>query len=87
MKLPTKDEMRARFWELKGKIDAAEARTAPLREARDASWNAAQAADRAAMAEIRAVEADVAEGLSMFDAKMELAFIARGLGGTVGEPV
>lgn len=84
MAFPTKDEMRARFWALKNAIEAVEAAVAPLREARDAAWNAAQDADRVAMAEIRAIEAEVEPGVGMFEAKNELAFLARGLGGNVG---
>jgi septal ring factor EnvC (AmiA/AmiB activator) len=87
MAFPTKDEMRARFWELKGAIDSAEEAVAPLREARDAAWNAAQEADRAALAEIRAIEDAVDNGEGMFKAKNEMALIARALGGTVGEPI
>jgi len=87
MAFPTKDEMRARFWELKGLIEGIEEAVAPLREARDAAWNAAQDADRVAMAEISAIEAEVEPGVGMFTAKNEMAMIARALGGTVGEPI
>ena len=87
MAFPTKDEMRVRFWELKGLIEGVEEAVAPLREARDAAWNAAVEVDRVAMDEIRAIEAAVDNGAGMFAAKNEMALIARALGGTVGEPI
>lgn len=82
MSLPTKDEMRARFWELKNAIDAADAAIQPVVDQMSALNE-----QRAALnAQKKALEADVGvDGLSMFDAKMELAFLARGLG-NVGAP-
>lgn len=82
--MPSKEEMRARYWALRDKMDAVRAKVAPLREARDAAANAAARADEKAMAEIRAIEAKVEPGLNMFDAQNELASLARALG-NVGE--
>jgi hypothetical protein len=65
MAMPTKDEVRARFWALKAAKEAADARIAPLREARDAAVNAFQVEDEGRIGGIRAIEADVLEGLSM----------------------
>lgn len=79
-----KETSLARFWELKNAIDAIEAQTAPLRTARDAFVNAAARRDEALMEEIRAVEAQTVGGSNLFDARQELAFLARGLG-NVGE--
>ena len=84
MAMPTKDEMRARFWELTAALEAMRAKTAPLRAARDAHVNAAAAKDEAMMAQIRTIEAECLPGLNAFDAQNELAFLARGLG-NVGE--
>jgi len=85
LNIPTKEEARARFWELKTAIDAVEAQTAPLRVARDAHVNKARDQDAEMMTEIRGIEAEVIDGKSMFDAKMELAACARLAGGVVGE--
>ncbi len=85
MAMPTKEEMKARFWELENAMVAARAKIAPLREARDAEVNAAAARDIEMMAEIRAIEAEVLPGVSAFDAQQEQAFLARGLGNQVGE--
>lgn len=84
LKMPSKEEMRARYWELLAAMDAVRAKVAPLREARDKAANDAAAADKAAMAEIRAVEATVEPGLGMYEAQNELAALARALG-NVGE--
>ena len=87
MALPTKDEMRARFWDLKHAIDAKESAVAALREKYEPEWNAATAARKAHMEEIRSLEGDVGiDGLSMFDAKQEMAFLARGLGNVGSDP-
>jgi hypothetical protein len=86
MAIPSKDEMKARFWELKGVIEAAHDKIAPLREARDAAVNAHAEADEKAMADIRAIEAEVTPGLNMADAKAEMAFLARGLGNVGDDP-
>lgn len=84
MAIPTKEEMKARFWNLTGKMDAARAKIAPLRAKRDAMVNRHREEDEKAMAEIRKIEAAVEPDLNMFDAQQELAFLARGLG-NVGE--
>lgn len=84
MALPSKEEMRARFWELHDALEANRAKVAPLRAARDKFVNEAAAKDAGMMAEIRAVEAEVLPGLNAYDAQNELAFLARGLG-NVGE--
>lgn len=83
MPLPTKDEMRARFWALKHAIDDTEAKSQPVRDALSA-LTAEQAKLRA---QAEKIESDVGfEKLSMFDAKQELAFIARGLGNVGTDP-
>lgn len=84
IKMPSKEDMRARYWELLDAMDAVRAKVAPLREARDAAVNAAARADEKAMAEIHAIEAKVEPGLAMFEAQNELAALARALG-NVGE--
>lgn len=84
LKMPSKEDMRARYWELRDAMDSVRDKVAPLRAARDAAVNAAAAADRKAMAEIRAIEAKVEPGLGMHDAQNELAALARALG-NVGE--
>lgn len=74
-------EMRSQFWTIKGQIDAMETTSTPLRATRDAHVQAASATEAAMNAEI--VEAET----GLFDLKQELAFLARGLGGQVGEPI
>lgn len=83
-KLPTKEEMTARFWALTDAMDAVRAKVAPLREKRDAAVNKAAEEDRKAMEAIRAIESDVIDGMSMYEAQQELAFYARALN-NVGE--
>jgi len=83
LSIPTKEEAVARFWELKAAIDAVEAEAAPLREARDAHVNEAAAKDKELMAEMRALDEDVIDGLSMYEAKMQLSACAK-LAGNVG---
>lgn len=86
MALPSKEEMRLRFWALKKAVDARESSVAAKREKCEPEWNAAQAKRKKDIEAIRALEADVGlDSLSMFDAKQEMAFIARGLGNQVGE--
>ena len=88
MKLPTKEETRARFWELKALVDAAKEAIVPLREARDAFVNEYnnREKDTELMTPILAVGADVGNGMSLFEAEQEMAACARFLGGVVGEP-
>lgn len=82
-KLPTKDEMRARFWALTHAIAATEAKSQPKRQAlSDLTATQAKLA-----AEARKIESDVGlDGLSLFDAKQEKAFLARGLGNVGTDP-
>ncbi len=84
-----KEEMRVRFWQLKKAVDAGKEKIVPLREKRDAFVNQYNDRDQDAklMAPIKKIQADVLDGISMFDAEQEMAGIARFLGGTVGEPV
>lgn len=92
MKIPSKEEMRARYWEVHNAMDAVRAKTAPLREARDAFVNEAREKDEAMMAEIFALEADTGlkddkgKPLGMFDAQNELAFWARALSNVGDNP-
>lgn len=82
MQLPTKEEMRARFWELKGAIDAREAVIA----AKHAELEPIKVKADAIRAEIMALSAGVIEGMSMYDAKMDLATLARALGNVGAAP-
>lgn len=86
---PDKEEMRTRFWELKKAVDAAKEKIVPLREKRDAFVNKYNDREKDAelMKPIRDIQANIGNGVSMFDAEQEMAMIARFLGGTVGEPV
>lgn len=87
---PDKEEMRARFWDLKRDIDAAKEKIVPLREKRDAFVNKYNDREKDAelMAPILAIGADIdGNGTSLFDAEQEMAMIARFLGGTVGDPI
>ena len=72
--------MQARFHELKAQVEAIEAVSAPLREARDAHVNAARETENAMNAEIKAAEADLPA------LKDEMVFLAKGLGGKTGQP-
>lgn len=72
--------LRARFAELQGLIDAKHAISDPLRAERDAFVNDARAREAAMNANIAAAE----EGL--FDLKQELALICNALDGQTGEP-
>lgn len=73
------DANRARFWALTAEIEAVEAVTGPLRAARDAFVQDARARESEMNAEIARIET------GLFDKKQDLAFLARGLGGKVGE--
>ena len=73
------DANRARFWALKDEIEAVEAKSGPLREARDAFVQEAREREKAMNAEIAEIET------GLFEKKQDLAFLARGLGGKVGE--
>ena len=83
---PDKEEMRLRFWQLKNAVDAAKAAIVPLQEVRDAFVNEAREKEAGLMAPIKAIKADVLDGISLFDAEQEMAMYARYLG-NVGEPV
>ena len=76
-KFPTKEEQRARFWDLTHKMDAIRAKVAPLREKRDAHVNEAAEKDRKLMVE---------PGVGMYEAQQELAFLARGLANVGTDP-
>lgn len=82
--MPSKEEMKARFWELHDALDATRAKAAPLREAHDAFVNEAREKAEAMHKQILDVEADVIGGLNLFDAQMEQAAIARALGNNPG---
>lgn len=75
------DANRARFWALTAEIEAIEAVSGPLRAARDAFVQEARERERVLSDEINAAEA------GLFDMKQDLAFLARGLRGVVGERV
>lgn len=81
-----KQEMTRRFWELKKAIEATEAKVADLRGKYEPQWNAAQELRRKHTAEIKAVESKVLKGVTMFEAKNEMAFLARGLGNVGTDP-
>ena len=72
------ESMKARFHEVADQVDAIEATSLPLREARDAHVNAAREVENAMNAEIKAAEAQLPA------LKDELAFLAKGLGGKTG---
>jgi hypothetical protein len=80
--IPSREDLQAAFWELRKEIDAIKARSAPLREARDAYVNEAQAElnakDAEMMLEIREIEQDV------YEKKMLLARLADLCGNKVG---
>ena len=76
--------LRTRFWDLKRAIAEAEALLEPLTAARDAFASEAREKEAAMMEPVRAIQADVLDGKSMFDAKQELAAIARALEGKTG---
>lgn len=82
-KLPTKEEARARFWELKSAIDKREAETAKLRNFRDQHVNAARAKEEEFNRQLKAADASVIDGMNMFDAKMDLAAASK-IAGNVG---
>lgn len=79
-KLPSREEMQARFWELKPKRDAQQAKAAPLREARDKLAAKHRKEDEAAIAKIRAAEKGLAE------IEQEMAMLVRAVGGAMGDP-
>lgn len=80
MKLPTRYEMEARFWELKRRRDEKREKADPIRARRDKlSIKHAKEIEKA-NAEVRTAE----KGL--FDIEQELAMIARALGGKVTPP-
>lgn len=83
---PDKEEMRARFWQLKKAVDKAKADIVPLQKKRDAFVNKAREDEAKLLVPIRKIQADVLEGISLFDAEQEMAMYARYLG-NVGEPV
>lgn len=80
MKLPTRYEMEARFWELSRRRDEKRAKADPIRAKRDKL--AAKHAKEIAKAndEVRVAE----KGL--FEIEQEIAMIARALGGRVTPP-
>lgn len=73
-----KEAMQARFHEVFNLVDAIEAQSRPMREARDLEVNTARERERELDAAIREVEKDLPA------LKDELAFLARGLGGKTG---
>jgi hypothetical protein len=78
--LPTPDEMRARFWELKARADAQREKAAPLREERD-KLVAEQ------MKELAKHDAKVAKAEDgLFDMDQEMAVLVRAVGGRMGSP-
>ena len=81
--LPTKEEARARYWEVDAQIEAIMAKSMPLREARDLEYNAARAAltavDEKHMPAILEIEKD------LYDLAVEKAQMAALAGGNVGE--
>lgn len=83
---PDKEEMRLRFWHLKKAVDAGKEKILPLQAERDKFANEAREKEAELTKPIRAVQADVVDGISMFDAEQEMAMLARYLG-NVGEPV
>lgn len=80
MKLPSHEEMRARFWELKAQRDEKREKADPIRAERD-ELVAKQ------LKELEKADAKVAkaeEGL--FDIEQEMAMLVRAVGGRMGDP-
>lgn len=73
---PTKTEAAERFNALKDAIDAREAEIAAKRAVYEPQW--AKTAEQ--RAEVKAMNDDVLDGMSMFDAKQQLAMCARMVG-------
>lgn len=80
MKLPSRYEMEARFWELSKRRDDKRAKADPIRAKRDKLSEKHAKEMAAANAEVRAAE----KGL--YDIEQEIAMIGRALGGRVGVP-
>lgn len=80
-KLPSQDELKNRFWELKPKRDALRAKADPVRAERDKLVAKHRKEEDAANAKVRAAE----KGLAEMD--LELAQLTRFVaGGKMGEP-
>jgi hypothetical protein len=77
MKLPTKEEARAKFWELVAQEKAIRARSAPLREKRDAWTNEIREQERAMNAEIHKAEAGLFDIVQL---KSQMAALAGNVG-------
>jgi 3-methyladenine DNA glycosylase/8-oxoguanine DNA glycosylase len=78
--LPTPDEMRARFWELKAERNKIDAKREGPRAAYD-ELVAKHEKERAAAAEkVKKAEA------GLFDIDQEMAALVRAVGGKMGEP-
>jgi uncharacterized coiled-coil DUF342 family protein len=80
MKFPTPDKMRERFHELRRHREAILAKSAPLREKRDAIVN--EARERETKLNDQIVKAEA----TLFEIDQEAAMIARALGGQTGAP-
>lgn len=79
-KMPTREEMKARFWELKAKRDEMQAEAAPLRAARDKVVKRQAKEIAKHNSKVQAAE----KGL--YDIEQEMGILVRAVGGAMGDP-
>ncbi len=80
MKMPTAEQMKARFWELKKVRDAQRAKADPIRADYDKLVAKQRKEIDAQIAKVRTAE----KGLADMD--MEMAALVRAVGGRMGDP-